>query len=334
VRIAAADALGLINASDATEAVSASADMLISGALRIARYMVAHERGLEDVPIETIVVAMGRYGGREMTYSSDADVQFVYQGGGDDAHAMAQQVAVQLRQMLQAVSAQPPLAIDADLRPEGKNGPLVRSLESCAEYYGRWSDPWEAQALLRARPCAGDDELSAAFVAMIDGVRYPRSLPAGALKQMRTLKARMESERLPRGIDPRRHLKLGPGGLSDVEWTVQLVQLQHGANVPGLRTTQTLAALDEARDARLITATDALTLREAWTMATDLRGAMALRGATRDSDVLPSDVRELGILAEITGRGLTGAELDERYARAARRARAVTERVFFGWKQA
>src|SRR5690606_37472767 len=109
----------------------------------------------------------------------------------------------------------------------------------------------------------------------------------GALKQMRTLKARMESERLPRGVDPRRHLKLGPGGLSDVEWTVQLVQLQHGHRVEGLRTTQTLTALAAAVEAKLIAAKDAAVLEEAWRLATDLRGAMALRGAARDTDVLP-----------------------------------------------
>ena len=332
LRIAAADALGLINPSDATEAVTATADVLVEGALRIARFVVAQERGADAMPDRMIVVAMGRFGGREMTYTSDADVQFVYDGGGEGAQASAVQVAVMVRQLLQAVSPQPPLAIDADLRPEGKNGPLARSLESCAEYYGRWSDPWEAQALLRARPCAGDQELRDAFIAAIDPVRYPTELPEGALKQMRTLKARMESERLPRGVDPRRHLKLGPGGLSDVEWTVQLVQLQHGHRVEGLRTTQTLTALAAAVEAKLIAAKDAAVLEEAWRLATDLRGAMALRGAARDTDVLPSDIRELGILASITGSGLTGAQLDETYARAARHARAVTERVFFGWE--
>jgi len=237
-----------------------------------------------------------------------------------------------VRHVLQTVGSQPPLSIDADLRPEGKNGPLARSLQSCAEYYGRWSDPWEAQALLRARPCAGDADLRAAFVAAIEPVRYPVTLPEGALKQMRTLKARMESERLPRGVDPRRHLKLGPGGLSDVEWSVQLLQLQHGHTLPALRTTETIAALKAARDAKLITASDAATLAEAWKFATDLRGAMALRGAARDTDVLPADVRELGVLADITESPYSGSQLDEAYARAARRARAVTERVFFGWR--
>jgi [glutamine synthetase] adenylyltransferase / [glutamine synthetase]-adenylyl-L-tyrosine phosphorylase len=258
----------------------------------------------------------------------------VWDGGGDGAQASAVQVAVMVRQLLQGGNPQPPLAIDADLRPEGKNGPLARSLASCAEYYERWSDPWEAQALLRARPCAGDEDLRGAFERLIEPVRYPSTLPDGALKQMRTLKARMESERLPRGIDRRRHLKLGPGGLSDVEWTVQLLQLQHGKQHAALRTTQTLPALRAAVDAGLLTASDGEILGEAWTLATDLRGAMALRGTAKDTDVLPSDVRELGVLADITEAGVSGAGLDEAYARATRHARAVTERVFYGWEQA
>jgi len=218
------------------------------------------------------------------------------------------------------------------LRPEGKNGPLARSLESSVEYYGRWSDPWESQALLRARFVAGDAELGAQFLELVDDVRYPESLPDGALKQMRTLKARMESERLPRGVEPRRHVKLGPGGLSDVEWSVQLLQLLHGRKVPALRTTQTLPALAAATDAGLLAAEDAESLRAAWSLATDLRGAIALRGGTGDVNVLPRDLRELRVLALLMTSDETGQALDERYARASRRARAVAERVFYGWE--
>ncbi len=332
-RTAAADVLGLIDSVEAAATVTNAADVVIDGALRIAMSTVAQAEGLTELPLTLIVVAMGRYGGREMGYTSDADVQFVFEGKAEGADALAQKVATELRNLLQRVNPQPPLEIDADLRPEGKNGPLARSLLSSTEYYNRWSDPWEAQALLRARTVAGDPDLQSRFTSMIDAVRYPIELPAGSLKQMRTLKARMESERLPRGVDPRRHVKLGPGGLSDVEWTVQLLQLQRAHDIESLRTTVTLDALAAAQEAHLLSAPQAEVLAEAWRLATSLRGAIALRGKEGKKDVIPADVRELKVLAEIMGSDATAAGLLETYERAARRARAVTEKVFFGWDQ-
>jgi len=340
VRAAAATVLGLIDSVSAAASVTAAADVLLAGALRLAEHSVRRERaggdasagGEGDAPAVLAIVAMGRFGGQEMGYTSDADVQFVYEARGEGAHEYAQAVAARVRDLLQRPNPQPALAVDADLRPEGKNGPLARSLDSSAEYYRRWSDPWEAQALLRARPVAGDEALCAAWVALVDQVRYPEQLTPAALKQMRTLKARMESERLPRGVDPRRHLKLGPGGLSDVEWTVQLLQMRHGRQLPALRTPQTLAALDVACTAEVLAEADAEALRAAWSLATDLRGAIALRGGSADVDVLPREMPQVRVLAEIMDSGESGQELDQRYARLARRARAVVERVFFGWE--
>jgi len=332
-RASAADVLGMLTSVEAAKTVTTVADVLIDGALRIAMQTVTHDKGLDSPPITMAVVAMGRYGGQEMGYNSDADVQFVFDGEGQAAQAFAQQVATELRKALQSVGTQPGLEIDADLRPEGKNGPLARSLESCREYYGRWSDPWEAQALLRARPCAGDQLLRSRFIEMIDPVRYPAELKESALKQMRRLKARMENERLPRGVDPHRHVKLGPGGLSDVEWSVQLLQLRHAHAHPALRTPVTLDALSAAADAGLIEINDAEVLAEAWTFATDIRGALALRGVGKRTDVLPRDVRQMKVLSDIMNVRLTGSELDEQYSRASRRARLVTERVFFDWRE-
>lgn len=332
-RTAAADVLGMLTSGEAAKTVTTVADVLIDGALRIAMSTVLRDRSLDAPPATMAVIAMGRYGGKEMGYKSDADVQFVYEPTADGAQAFAQQVATEVRRLLQTVGPQPSLEIDADLRPEGKSGPLARSLESCREYYSRWSDPWEAQALLRARPCAGDQGLRDRFIQMIDPVRYPDHLPDSALRQMRALKARMENERLPRGVDPRRHVKLGPGGLSDVEWSVQLLQLQHAHALPGLRTTVTLEALTAAVDADLMDIDDAEVLAEAWTFATDIRGALALRGVDKRTDVLPADVRQIKVLADLMNVRLTGSELDEQYTRASRRARVVTERVFFGWEE-
>jgi glutamate-ammonia-ligase adenylyltransferase len=287
--------------------------------------------------LDLAIVALGRYGGMEMSYPSDADVMFVYEAheGADpaDADRQAQQVATEIRRLLQATGQHPPLETDADLRPEGKNGPLVRSIASCEEYYGKWSEPWESQALLRARPVAGAEGLLERFFTEVDPLRYPPSLSQKALKQMRTLKARMEAERLPRGIDPQRHVKLGPGGLSDVEWTVQLLQLRHSHTVEGLRTTLTLEALRAAVDAGVVDEADGAVLEEAWRLATRVRGAMALRGYPKaKTDILPTDSKELRALAAILGEAWTASELNDRYSRSARRARSVMERVFYGWE--
>ena len=333
-RTAAANVLAIQDSVAAATSVTEAADVLMRGALRVAQATAMRERGLEVPPADVAVIAMGRFGGAEMGYTSDADVQFVFEPRADaeDPAGFAHVVAVKLRDLLQRPNPQPPLSVDADLRPEGKNGPLVRSLESTIEYYRSWSDPWEAQALLRARPVAGDRDLCRKFDEAIAPVRYPTVLDEAALRHMRTLKARMENERLPRGTDPRRHLKLGPGGLSDVEWSVQLIQLRQGHLYADLRTTRTVEAIEAARTLGFLDEADAATLIEAWRLATDLRGAIALRGKNVDGDVLPRDVRELGVLASILGTDETGQELEQRYARTARRARAVTERVFFGWE--
>lgn len=337
-RTAAADVLGVCSSVSAADSLTATADVLIAGGLRIALAEAAREHGLEAPPTRFQVIAMGRFGGREMGYSSDADVMFVHDPVRDADSTVAQgyalTVAATLRSLIGGAGPEPALAIDADLRPEGRNGPLVRTLASYAEYYQRWSSTWESQALLRARPVAGDTELGSSFTALIDPIRYPEGgLDQARVREIRRLKARMESERLPRGVDPARHLKLGRGGLSDVEWTVQLIQLQHGARVPSLRTTATLEALSAAEVAGLIDPGDGEVLADAWRLASRLRAALILRaGRTSgsDADVLPHDHRALAALAQLLGRESgSGADLDEDYLRSSRRARAVIERVFY-----
>ncbi|ALV36092.1 bifunctional [glutamine synthetase] adenylyltransferase/[glutamine synthetase]-adenylyl-L-tyrosine phosphorylase [Streptomyces sp. CdTB01] len=289
----------------------------------------------EELPTRFAVIGMGRFGGHELGYGSDADVVFVHeprQGVGErEAADAANKVVSEMRRLLQIPSADPPLLIDADLRPEGKSGPLVRTLTSYEAYYRRWSLVWESQALLRAEPVAGDEDLGRRFVELIDPLRYPaRGLGDEAVREIRRLKARMEAERLPRGADPKLHTKLGPGGLSDVEWTVQLMQLRHGHAEPGLRTTRTRAALAAARAAGLISAEDAETLDEAWVLATRVRNAvMLVRG--RAGDTFPSDGREVAAVGRYLGYGdgMVGDMLDA-YRRTARRARSVVEELFYG----
>jgi glutamate-ammonia-ligase adenylyltransferase len=333
-RIACADLLGLVSAEASPAVVSVGqalsdvTDATLGAALRAATSRVK----ADEMPFA--IIGMGRLGGGEMSYSSDADVLFVYEpppGVAEDAASgNAHQIAEELRRLLSAPSPEPPLGVDADLRPEGRQGPLVRSLAAYERYYADWSKIWEAQALLRARFVAGDRALGERFLALADRVRYPsEGLSPEHIIEIRRIKARVDTERLPRGADPATHAKLGRGGLADVEWSVQLLQLRHGHSIAGLRTPRTLDALAAARDAGLVSNMDAVFLARGWVMASQVRNALMLvRG--RASDQLPRQGTELAGVVRALGRPSStepGEFLDE-YLRTARRARAAAERVF------
>ncbi|MFF8020047.1 bifunctional [glutamine synthetase] adenylyltransferase/[glutamine synthetase]-adenylyl-L-tyrosine phosphorylase [Streptomyces sp. NPDC007896] len=312
-------------------AVSDLTAATLAGTLRA----VVRDRWGDTLPTRFAVIGMGRFGGHELGYGSDADVLFVHEPreGVDEQEASraANAVVSEMRRLLQVSSADPPLLIDADLRPEGKSGPLVRTLNSYEAYYRRWSLVWESQALLRAEFVAGDEDLGRRFIELVDPLRYPaEGLGDDAVREIRRLKARMESERMPRGADPTLHTKLGRGGLSDVEWTVQLFQLQHGWAEPGLRTTRTREALGAACAAGLVSGEDAAILDEAWVLATRVRNAvMLVRG--RAGDTFPSDGRELAAVGRYLGYGPGHVgDMIEDYRRTTRRARAVVEVLFYG----
>jgi [glutamine synthetase] adenylyltransferase / [glutamine synthetase]-adenylyl-L-tyrosine phosphorylase len=333
LRTSAADLLGLTGTEETGEALTTVAAVTIEAALEAATKKIEAEDG--RLPTRICVVAMGRLGGHEMGYASDADVMFVHEPrrGADEEAATraAHAVAEELRGLLARPGLDPALPVDAGLRPEGRQGPLVRTLASYRAYYQRWSAPWEAQALLRAEPVAGDAALGSAFTAMADEFRYPGGgIGEASVREIRRIKARMESERMPRGVDPALHLKLGPGGLADVEWVAQLLQLRHAHAVPALRTTRTLAALQAARGEDLIEAADAAALTTAWLLATRIRnGVVLVRG--RAGGTVPSSQPELGAVARLLGYAPEASQdLVQDYRRAARRARAVMERLFYG----
>jgi glutamate-ammonia-ligase adenylyltransferase len=314
-----------------TSVTRASLEAALSVALRKAG--AEHRRPL---PTRFAVIAMGRFGGHECGYGSDADVLFVHDplAGRPEKEASdaAYTVAAELSRLLSLPVPDPALIVDADLRPEGRQGPLVRTLASYRAYYRRWSAPWEAQALLRAEPVAGDPDLGDRFTRMIAEFRYPLDgVSAAAVREIRRIKARMEAERIPRGADRALHVKLGPGGLSDVEWTVQLLQLQHAHAVPSLRTTRTGAAMDAAVGAGLLTAGAAAELTAAWQLAARIRNAIVLVGG-RPGDTFPARHAEATAVARLLGYppGDAAQALEQDYRRAARRARTVMEPLFYG----
>ncbi|WP_226346116.1 bifunctional [glutamine synthetase] adenylyltransferase/[glutamine synthetase]-adenylyl-L-tyrosine phosphorylase [Agilicoccus flavus] len=333
-RIALADLVDAIDDDAVARALTDVTEALLEVALYIATKKVSLDRD-DGVSADIALIGLGRLGGAECGYASDADVVVVHRpAAGVDERAATEFVTAvvhELRRLVGSPGPDPSMEVDLDLRPEGKAGPVSRTIEGYRAYYDRWSATWEAQALLRARGVAGDAELRREFEALVDPIRHPsRGLSAAALTEIRRLKARMESERLPRGADPKTHFKLGRGGLSDVEWTIQLLQLQHAHEVPALATTGTMSALHAAAEAKLIEPADAAVLEEAWRLASGVRNAAVLY-RVRGAESLPDDVRDADGIHRILGGGAgRGWELGERYRRVARRARAVTEHLFYG----
>jgi glutamate-ammonia-ligase adenylyltransferase len=323
LRLALAAILGFVTIEELGRALSDITTVVLTGALAL-----AHRFG---DGIEFGIIAMGRYGGAELGFGSDADVVYVYRVAGaspEEAQQRAEQIVHALSRFTEDLRI--PLDLDIGLRPEGRNGAIVRSLDSYRAYYARWSLTWEAQALLRARGVVGDPDLLADFERLADEVRYPKTISEQDVREVKRIKARVETERLPQAADPSRHLKLGRGSLSDVEWFVQLLQLQHGARIAGLRTTSTLSALAAAQDEGLVTAVDARKLRSAWVLASRARSAMTLWTA-KTADVLPTDRQQLdGVARLLEYPPGSASHFEEDYLRVTRLARQVFERRFYG----
>jgi len=337
LRIACADLLGRIDVLQVGRALHDVAAATLRAGLDAAVRSWATETGtaVADVPVDLAVIGMGRLGGAEMGYGSDADVLFVHRvrPGSEEGRAAsaANAIAHALRRLLSEPAPDPAFEVDANLRPEGRQGALSRSLSAFAEYYQRWVSTWEVQALLRAEPIAGDEALGREFVALIDPLRYPaEGLTPEQVAEIRRIKARVDSERLPRGADPATHTKLGRGGLADVEWTVQLLQLQHASAHPALRVTPTVAALAALRDAGLLDAGQVDALQAAWELASRARNAVFLvRG--RPGDQLPRQGLELNGVARACGYGpdVDAGQFVDDYRRVTRHARSVVEHVFY-----
>ena len=312
VRVAARDLLGLDAVEDTGGALSSVADALVESALG--------QSGGDD---GFCVVGMGRLGGEELAYASDLDLLFVHDGAVELGVARSET----LLHLLHGPSpAGRVVEVDLGLRPEGAQGPLSRDVAGYRHYFERWAQVWERQALLRARLVAGDAELGTRFAGAVEEFVWGRPLTDDDVVHIRRMKARIERERIPAGEDAQFHLKLGKGSLSDVEWTVQLLQLRHG--VRGASTMGALATLAE-RD--ILAPADAEALRSSYRFCEHTRNRLhlvgALPGGAKGGDALPTQAPLLSRLAR--SLGTTPAALRDEYRRVTRRARRVTERLFY-----
>jgi glutamate-ammonia-ligase adenylyltransferase len=314
LRIGARDVLQMDDGDVTGRALSDLADAAIAAAIEAV-----------NPPMPFAVIGLGRLGGREVGYGSDLDLLTVWDDAGWPAAdpEVAEEAA---RAVIRLVAGDSPSTgsyrVDLNLRPEGRQGPTSRSLASYAAYYERWAEPWERQSLLRGRYVAGDVALAERFAALAQRFIWDRPLTEADILALRRSKARMEKERVPAGDDPKFHLKLGPGSISDVEWTVQLLQLRNR-----VAATNTMAALELLERSGAIDAGDAATLRSSYRFCRQARNRLSLIRET-PGDALPVAGRVLTTLAH--SLGYSSPELRNEYARLTRRARQVTERLFYG----
>ena len=325
LRIAAADLLGLAG-GPSSDGTGGAEDVVVVTARQLTSLAEACLETAVTVvapPVPFAVIAMGRFGGAELSYASDLDILLVYAGTTAEDFAAAERAAEALLRFVGGATPSHQIyPLDLDLRPEGKDGPLVRSLDGYRTYYERWVATWELQSLVRARFVAGDAELGERFLSLVEPFVWRSPFPEKDVREIRRMKARVERERIPPGEDPQFHLKLGRGSLSDVEWTAQLLQLQHG-----VRATGTTAALDALKEAGVLSPDDHAVLADAYRFCERTRNRWFLvKGAPDDSlPVRPEPLRHLASSLETTP-----SELREAYRRVTRRCRRVVERLFYG----
>jgi glutamate-ammonia-ligase adenylyltransferase len=328
LRVAIGFVIGSLDLDATSKGLSDLTEAYLASMQALATYSMRSKMG--PLSQELAIVAMGRFGGAELGFGSDADVMFVYKPLVDDvniAQNQAQELVSEIRRLCSDQTLE--FELDLDLRPEGKNGPIVRSIDSYASYYERWAGTWESQALLRARVISGEESVRAEFVSLINLYRYPEQIEAAAVIEIRRIKARVEVERLPLGADPTRHLKLGRGSISDVEWLVQLLQLKHGFSNPSLQTPHTLQAIDQLEKSGIVKSSDAIVLKQAWQLSSAIRSAVMLAQNKR-TDVLPTDRQQLEAVARLLDYPRGGAAaLEQDYLATTRRARTVFEKLFY-----
>ncbi|MGM0817987.1 MAG: bifunctional [glutamine synthetase] adenylyltransferase/[glutamine synthetase]-adenylyl-L-tyrosine phosphorylase [Actinomycetota bacterium] len=319
LRVAARDLLGLASTSTAAAELADLASGVLAAGLDV----------VGDPAVRLTVIGMGKLGGRELNYVSDVDVMFVHEG----EHAAATRVVEAFLRLLgESTPEGRAYDVDANLRPEGRDGPLSRTLEGYRAYYDRWALTWEQQALLKARPVAGDEELGARFTALAEPYVWPDRRQGSDVDEIQRMKSTVESSAAVRKAGARQ-VKLAPGGIRDIEFAVQLLQLVHGRHDPGLRSPTTLEALAALAEGGYVDDGDANLFADAYDFLRTVEHRLQLRKLRR-THVVPDDDTERDRLARSCGfrpiRAATALEqFDREYTRVQGYVRRIHEQLFY-----
>ena len=189
--------------------------------------------------------------------------------------------------------------IDLRLRPEGDSGPLSRSVGGYENYYVQWGQTWERMMLIKARGVAGSERLAAEFLEMIQPFRYPRSVSESVLVEIGAMKDRIETEVVKTG-ELERNVKLGRGGIREIEFVVQALQLLHGGRQPFLQGAQTLPGLEKLAQYDLIPGEVSRSLRDAYCFLRDVEHRLQMEN-DRQTHTIPADKPAQERLARLMG---------------------------------
>lgn len=323
LRIAARDLARLGHVSQITEEISNVADVCVEVVYRVALQQLTGKFGQpytqeltgEWEPATFCILGMGKLGGQELNYSSDIDVLFVYNGEGDvfktppgkkpgpktlSNHQFFNRLSEAIIAEVTRMTDQRALfRIDLRLRPEGKTGPLSRSLGSYESYYFQWGQTWERMMLIKARCMAGDKVLGAEFMDMVQPFRYPRTISGQLPREVAAMKQRIETE-VVRSGELERNVKLGRGGIREIEFVAQTLQVLHGGRLPFLQTSKTLIALDKINAYHLLEENETESLKEAYCFLRDLEHRIQME-EERQTHTIPTSSEARTRLARLMG---------------------------------
>jgi glutamate-ammonia-ligase adenylyltransferase len=276
-----------------------------------------------DLPFA--VIAMGKLGARELNMASDLDMMFVYEGEGPADLRRATGVAEAVMRGVRDAGWEP----DADLRPEGRGGPLARSVAGFLEYWQRYAQTWEFQSLLRARAIAGDMDLGRRFESNARDLAYPaEGITLDQAAEIRAMRERMERERVKPPEAAKFHFKLGVGSLADVQFAVEVSLLRHGGAHPEVRTRRTLEAIDRLGAAKLIEGSVARDLGEAFVFLSDVKNALEIDRRVHAEALPPAADAQTALARRLGYEEYPRQSFLDDYLRITRRCRRAMERVF------
>jgi glutamate-ammonia-ligase adenylyltransferase len=313
VAVAARSAARELDARRTGRALSALADRVLAGAVAAAE---------PEVPFA--VIGLGKLGAEELTFASDLDLLFVYEGEGPDASRLGIEAAERTTAAVRDAGWES----DADLRPEGRSGPLARSFAAYLEYWERYAETWEFQSLTRVRFVAGDEGVGHRFCSFASDFAYPEYLPVEQVGEIRRMRERIERERVRPPDAGRFHFKLGYGSLADVQFAVELSLMRFGGRHPEVRARATLDAIERLAERSLIEDGTARALGEAFVFLSDVKNALEIDRRIH-AEAIPADPHDQTVLARQLGyEEYPRQTFLEDYRRTTRRARRAMERVF------